>query len=63
METTRSPKSPQGNGQMQHDDGKLVSTNLVQDLERLSIGRPSRQVAKKVSSYKEVPLNVKMRRM
>lgn len=62
VETTKFP-SPQDNGEIQHNDGKLVSTNLVQDLERLSLGRPSRQVAKKVSSYKEVPINVKMRRM
>ncbi|KAL2554623.1 SHUGOSHIN 1-like [Forsythia ovata] len=29
---------------------------------RSSLGRPSRQAAKKVQSYKEIPINVKMRR-
>ncbi|KAL1828013.1 hypothetical protein ACET3Z_006425 [Daucus carota] len=62
VDTTRFSSSPQGNGQNQHDDGRLVSTNLVLNLERLSTGRPSRQVTNKVSSYKEVPLNTKMRR-
>uniref|UniRef100_A0A166DQZ9 Shugoshin C-terminal domain-containing protein n=1 Tax=Daucus carota subsp. sativus TaxID=79200 RepID=A0A166DQZ9_DAUCS len=62
VDTARFSSSPQGNGQNQHDDGRLVSTNLVLNLERLSSGRPSRQVTNKVSSYKEVPLNTKMRR-
>lgn len=30
--------------------------------ERTSIGRPSRKAAEKVQSYKEIPLNLKMRR-
>lgn len=62
METAKLLPSPQYNGQI-HNDGILVVTSLVQDLERLSLGRPSRQVAKKVSSYREVPIDVKMRRM
>ncbi|CAI9766202.1 unnamed protein product [Fraxinus pennsylvanica] len=34
-----------------------------QQFGRSSLGRPSRQAAKKVQSYKEIPLNVKMRRI
>ncbi|KAJ0020935.1 hypothetical protein Pint_32056 [Pistacia integerrima] len=36
--------------------------NKVQVPQRSSIGRPLRRAAEKVQSYKEVPLNVKMRR-
>lgn len=32
------------------------------ELRRNSIGRPARKAAVKVQSYKEVPLNIKMRR-
>lgn len=63
VETPKFPPSPEENGQIQHNDGKLVSSNVVQDFERLSLRRLSHQVAKKVSSYKEVPINVKMHRM
>ncbi|KAJ6895175.1 hypothetical protein NC651_021614 [Populus alba x Populus x berolinensis] len=37
-------------------------SNEAQVSHRSSIGRPSRRAAEKVQSYKEVPLNVKMRR-
>uniref|UniRef100_A0A6N2KQS5 Shugoshin C-terminal domain-containing protein n=1 Tax=Salix viminalis TaxID=40686 RepID=A0A6N2KQS5_SALVM len=36
--------------------------NEAQGSHRSSIGRPSRKAAEKVQSYKEVPINVKMRR-
>ncbi|XP_028068831.1 SHUGOSHIN 2-like isoform X3 [Camellia sinensis] len=38
------------------------SDDKTQQLQRSSIGRPLRLVAKKVQSYKEIPVNVKMRR-
>lgn len=34
----------------------------AQESQRTSLGRPSRRAAEKVQSYKEIPLNVKMRR-
>uniref|UniRef100_A0A5B6ZXP1 Putative shugoshin-1-like n=1 Tax=Davidia involucrata TaxID=16924 RepID=A0A5B6ZXP1_DAVIN len=43
-------------------EGNTARGDDAQELQRLSIGRPSRLAAKKVQSYKEVPLNVKMRR-
>ncbi|KAK9072627.1 hypothetical protein SSX86_009062 [Deinandra increscens subsp. villosa] len=33
-----------------------------QDSGRMSFGRPSRKAAEKINSYKEIPLNIKMRR-
>ncbi|GMI96964.1 hypothetical protein like AT3G44960 [Hibiscus trionum] len=39
-----------------HEDGPTITS------ERCSIGRPLRRAAEKVQSYKEFPLNVKMRR-
>lgn len=47
--TVRTVKE-EGNAPMSHEQG------------RPSIGRPSRVAAKKIQSYKEIPLNVKMRR-
>ncbi|KAL7215206.1 hypothetical protein ACSBR1_027382 [Camellia fascicularis] len=38
------------------------SDDKTQQLQRSSIGRPLRLAAKKVESYKEIPVNVKMRR-
>ncbi|GMP68588.1 hypothetical protein CsSME_00028155 [Camellia sinensis var. sinensis] len=38
------------------------SDDKTQQLQRSSIGRPLRLAAKKVQSYKEIPVNVKMRR-
>ncbi|KAK1396524.1 shugoshin-1 [Heracleum sosnowskyi] len=43
-------------------EGKHAPNRESQDFGRPSFGRPSRQAAKKVSCYKEIPLNVKMRR-
>ena len=39
------------------------SSNLRNEAPRHSFGRPMRRAAEKVPSYKEVPLNVKMRRL
>lgn len=43
-------------------DGKSTPQCQVQELRRSSIGRPLRKAAEKVSSYKEKPVNIKMRR-
>uniref|UniRef100_A0A164ZEV9 Shugoshin C-terminal domain-containing protein n=1 Tax=Daucus carota subsp. sativus TaxID=79200 RepID=A0A164ZEV9_DAUCS len=43
-------------------EGKHAPNRESQDFGRPSFGRPSRQAAKKVNTYKEIPLNVKMRR-
>ncbi|KAI3776684.1 hypothetical protein L1987_46472 [Smallanthus sonchifolius] len=56
---------------MQEDDVALpvkkeddsLPNNASQERRRSSISRPSREVAKKVPSYKEVSLNMKMRRL
>ncbi|XP_019198372.1 PREDICTED: uncharacterized protein LOC109192256 isoform X1 [Ipomoea nil] len=39
-----------------------ASENEARESKRPSLSRPSRQAARKVQSYKEIPLNVKMRR-
>ncbi|KAL8052053.1 hypothetical protein ABFX02_06G188400 [Erythranthe guttata] len=39
-----------------------VLENEAEEFEKPNLGRPSRVAAKKVQSYKEIPLNVKMRR-
>lgn len=44
-------------------EGKSALHHQEQGLRRSSIGRPLRKAAEKVSSYKEKPLNVKMRRV
>lgn len=49
-----------GNIEQEHD--KCGSKPEPQNLQRMSLGRPSRRAAEKVQSYKEVPLNIKMRR-
>ncbi|XP_076919970.1 shugoshin-1-like [Bidens hawaiensis] len=41
---------------------KCGSKPEPQNSQRMSFGRPSRRAAEKVQSYKEVPLNIKMRR-
>ncbi|GFS46094.1 hypothetical protein Acr_00g0100140 [Actinidia rufa] len=76
IDDTQFPVCPLHDDQMQEDglismfssvknddieDSSAVSVE-VQELRRLSIGRPLRLAAKKVQSYKETPLNVKMRR-
>lgn len=43
--------------------GNKVPETEVQDLKRTSVGRPLRRAAEKIQSYKEIPLNVKMRRI
>ncbi|XP_009790331.1 uncharacterized protein LOC107784894 [Nicotiana tabacum] len=43
-------------------DEKDSSENVAQLSRRASVGRPSRKAAEKVQSYKEIPVNIKMRR-
>ncbi|GAV67650.1 Shugoshin_C domain-containing protein [Cephalotus follicularis] len=45
-------------------NGKVncVPRDEAQEFRRTSVGRPLRQAAEKVQSYKEIPINVKMRR-
>ncbi|KVH90753.1 Shugoshin, C-terminal [Cynara cardunculus var. scolymus] len=43
---------------IEQKDGKWSS----QESQRMSFGRPSRRAAEKIQSYKETPLNIKMRR-
>ena len=45
-----------------NQEGNSSPSGEAREFERLSIGRPSRQAAKKVHSYKEISINVKMRR-
>ena len=45
----------------QHEEGSTIPRNEAQGL-RASVGRPLRRAAEKVQSYKEIPLNAKMRR-
>ncbi|KAI5388988.1 shugoshin-1 isoform X1 [Lathyrus oleraceus] len=42
---------------------RRVSSDLRKEAPRHSFGRPLRRAAEKVPSYKEIPLNVKMRRL
>ncbi|XP_031736418.1 SHUGOSHIN 2 isoform X2 [Cucumis sativus] len=44
------------------DYDNSIDISEVQECRRTSVGRPSRRAAEKVISYKEIPLNVKMRR-
>ncbi|XP_022133446.1 SHUGOSHIN 2 [Momordica charantia] len=44
------------------DDGNATDKFEVQECRRSSVGRPLRRAAEKVQSYKEIPINVKMRR-
>ncbi|GMI90366.1 SHUGOSHIN 2 [Hibiscus trionum] len=44
------------------DEGCMIPGKECQELRRASTGRPLRRAAEKVQSYKEVKLNVKMRR-
>ncbi|PSR98070.1 Shugoshin-1 like [Actinidia chinensis var. chinensis] len=76
IDDTQFPVCPLHDDQMQEDglismfssvknddiEGSSATSVEVQELRRLSIGRPLRLAAKKVQSYKETPLNVKMRR-
>ncbi|KAF8403139.1 hypothetical protein HHK36_011236 [Tetracentron sinense] len=43
-------------------EGNATPRCETQELRRSSIGRPLRRAAEKVQSYKEIPLNIKMRR-
>ncbi|XP_023550312.1 SHUGOSHIN 2-like isoform X2 [Cucurbita pepo subsp. pepo] len=44
------------------DNGNSTDRSEVQERRRTSVGRPLRRAAEKIQSYKEIPLNVKMRR-
>ncbi|KAD5508684.1 hypothetical protein E3N88_16387 [Mikania micrantha] len=46
--------------EQKHD--KCMSKTNPQESQRMSFGRPSRKAAEKINSYKEIPLNIKMRR-
>ncbi|KAL8198014.1 hypothetical protein R6Q57_029933 [Mikania cordata] len=46
--------------EQKHD--KCMSKTNPQESQRMSFGRPSRKAAGKINSYKEIPLNIKMRR-
>lgn len=48
------------NAAVEDEDNRIKCES--EESRRLSVCRPSRQAAKKVQSYKEIPLNIKMRR-
>ncbi|KAH0715394.1 hypothetical protein KY290_008366 [Solanum tuberosum] len=52
------PSPLSGVEEVKHD-----KENVAQLSRRSSIGRPSRKAAEKVQSYKEIPVNIKMRRV
>ncbi|MFS7915859.1 putative shugoshin [Helianthus anomalus] len=52
-------QTPQVITQQKHDKW---SKPKPQESQRMSFGRPPRKVAGKIHSYKETPLNIKMRR-
>lgn len=72
------PPHPLSDDRMQDDSNRAIvsvkredvenysrpctSNKITQDSRRSSISRPSREAAKKVQSYKELGLQVKMRR-
>lgn len=45
------------------DYGNSSDSSEVQECRRSSVGRPLRRAVEKVQSYKEIPLNIKMRRL
>lgn len=47
---------------VEQKDGKIGSKPEPRESHRMSFGRPSRRAAEKIHSYKETPLNIKMRR-
>ncbi|XWS56379.1 hypothetical protein CRYUN_Cryun09bG0080800 [Craigia yunnanensis] len=46
----------------EHEEGSMIPRNEAEEIRRTSVGRPLRRAAEKVQSYKEIPLNAKMRR-
>ncbi|KAK2643458.1 hypothetical protein Ddye_025221 [Dipteronia dyeriana] len=74
IKDTKLPDTPPPNDPMQEDVSTPAgsssvpnketcsSRNETQASQRSSMGRPLRRAAEKVQSYKEVPLNIKMRR-
>lgn len=57
LETTCSSPSKEG------EESNSCSASGKEAAKRSSMGRPLRRAAEKVQSYKEIPLNIKMRRM
>ncbi|KAF3434062.1 hypothetical protein FNV43_RR25165 [Rhamnella rubrinervis] len=53
----------QGSSVKEEDGGKTAPIPDAQEFRRSSVGRPLRRAAEKVQSYKEGPINVKMRRL
>jgi hypothetical protein len=45
------------------DEGNTALSLEAQEIRRSSVGRPLRRAAEKIQSYKEIPINLKMRRM
>lgn len=52
-----------GSAVIKEDWGETAPVTLTQEFRRSSLGRPSRRAAEKVKSYKEMAVNVKMRRL
>lgn len=45
------------------DEGNTALSLEAQEIRRSSVGRPLRRAAEKIQSYKEISINVKMRRL
>lgn len=45
------------------DEGNTAHSLEAQEIRRSSVGRPLRRAAEKIQSYKEISINVKMRRL
>ncbi|KAK6271056.1 hypothetical protein POUND7_008154, partial [Theobroma cacao] len=56
------PTSSHSSVKKEHEEGSITPRNEAQELRRISVGRPLRRAVEKVQSYKEIPVNVKMRR-
>ncbi|KHG04424.1 Shugoshin-1 [Gossypium arboreum] len=56
------PISSDSSVRIEHEEGCMAPRNEAQESRRASTGRPLRRAAEKVQSYKEMKLNVKMRR-
>ncbi|XP_071723431.1 SHUGOSHIN 2-like [Rutidosis leptorrhynchoides] len=56
------PKLLNSSTKIEHETSENVSGEKSEDSRRSSVGRPSRRAAGKVLSYKERPINVKLRR-
>ncbi|XP_040950627.1 SHUGOSHIN 2 isoform X5 [Gossypium hirsutum] len=56
------PISSDSSVRIEHEEGCMAPRNEAEEPRRASTGRPLRRAAEKVQSYKEMKLNVKMRR-